>query len=98
MEPSGSGATWTKGRRLSLGAGESTRVARSGSAEIISKWSAQRSAVRSIAWLDLFGVTSVFFRVLGQLAMRTVALEKDAKTQAPHKSFAAARTSKKGDL
>ena len=44
MEPAGSGATWTQARRVSIGQGESARVARTGSLEVISK--VERTAVR----------------------------------------------------
>jgi hypothetical protein len=54
MEPAGSGATWTLARRVSIGQCESTRVASSEGVEIISNVNAQRSAVRSIAWLGVW--------------------------------------------
>jgi hypothetical protein len=55
MEPAGSGATWTQARRVSIGQGESTRIACSDGVEVILNVNSQRSDVRSIAWLGLTG-------------------------------------------
>jgi hypothetical protein len=61
------------------------------------KWSVQRSAVRSIAWLDLLGAVSIFW-VFGQLTMVAVTPEENPESQAPGKSLAATRAVKRAEL